>query len=203
MSEMPAGELEYRQATLAGVSFPDRIIELIVMPYEEETLVEHRGRMVTEIISRGAFDGIEKRPARVKANRDHDDRRVVGKAVSFHPDAAEGLVAEVKVSDTELGRETLILADDGVLDVSAGFVPMADGERWETRARRRIVRAWLGHVALVPDPAYTGAKVLAVRAQNASGGLTDVSARPPETPRLNVVRGWLLEDSYSSFSVGG
>ena len=118
--------------------------------------------------SRGAFDGIQKRPGRIKANRDHDDRRVVGKALSLHPDSDQGLVAEIKISNTELGQETLILADDGVLDVSAGFMPYSrpgepPAERWENRSRRRIQKAWLGHIALVPEPAYEGARVLAVR----------------------------------------
>jgi phage head maturation protease len=87
------------------------------------------------------------------------------------------------------------LADEGILDASAGYLPMTDGEVWETRNRVRITKAWLGHIALTPEPAYEHAKVLAVR-HNASGGLTEAS-EPEATPNLDVVRGWLLEDRIS------
>jgi len=190
----PAGEMLYRAASLVGVSFPKRLIELIVMPYEEETLVERGGRMVREIVSRGAFDGIERRANRVKANRDHDVTRTVGRAVAFHTSRDEGLVGEIRIAQTQLGDETLTLADEGVIDASAGFLPFPGGEKWETRSRVRMLKCWLGHVALVADPAYEGARVLAVR--NAP---TDV----PEdvaTPNLDQVRGWLAAERYSEIS---
>jgi hypothetical protein len=69
---------------------------------------------------------------------------------------------------------------------------MADGEQWEGRSRRRITRAWLGHVAFVPEPAYEGARVLAVRSQtltDAPGGM--------HRPNLDIVRAWKLQDEYS------
>ena len=119
--------------------------------------------MIREIITRGAFDGIQRRVNRIKVNRDHDERRIVGRAVAIHPDREEGLVAELKISSTELGEETLTLADDGVLDASAGYLPLPGGEKWLTRSSVRILKGWLGHIALVPEPAYEGARVLAVR----------------------------------------
>ena len=193
MSEQPRGELEYRQATVSGVSFPDRMIELIVMPYEEETVIDYKGRMVREIVSRGAFDGIERRANRVRVNRDHDITRTVGRAIAFHPSRDEGLVAELRIAQTTLGEETLALADEDILDASAGFLPMPGGEKWESRDRRRLLKLWLGHIAMTPDPAYEGARVLAVR-QNGSEGDTEASVVP--TPNLDTVRGWQLRDSY-------
>lgn len=205
-AERPAGELRIRQATQLGVDFPKRTIELIAVPYEQETIVEHGGRMVWEIVSRGAFDGIERRPNRVRVNRDHDLTRTVGRAVAFHPSREEGLVAEVRIARTDLGTETLELADEGCLDASVAFLPMAGGEKWEQRDRVRMRKCWLGHIAMTPDPAYEGAKVLAVR--NAFAGMTpaqvqawqDVSDERDRqgltTPNLDVVRGWRLEDEY-------
>ena len=134
------------------------------MPYEETTLVEYEGRMVEEVVSRGAFDGIERRPNRVKVNRDHDVTRTCGRTIAFHPGRDEGLVAEVRIAKTPLGDETLELAADGILDASAGFLPLPGGMRWETRARRRLSKLWLGHIGMTPDPAFEGARVLAVRA---------------------------------------
>ena len=195
MSERPPGEMLFRDSTVTGVSFAQRLIELVVVPYDEETLVEHRGKMVRESVAPGAFDGIEQRPNRVKANRDHKLERTVGKAVAFYPDRDEGLVAELKISDTELGKETLVLADDGCLGASAGYLPMEGGENWLTRTKVRMTRCWLGHVALTPDPAYAGAQVLSVR-QNASQGATGPPDEEPETPNLDVVRGWLMDERY-------
>jgi len=188
--ERPSGVLEYRAATQLGVSFPKRTIELVVMPYEQEAFVAYQDRMVTEVVSAGAFDGIERRANRIRVNRDHDLTRTVGRAIALHPSRIEGLVAELRISSTPLGDETLQLADDEILDASAGFLPMPGGEVWETRSRRRLNKCWLGHIAMTPDPAYLGANVLAVR--NA-----DTPPPPGETPNLDVVRGWIAEDRYS------
>ena len=191
----PAGEMLYRTASLVGVSFPQRTIEMVVMPYEEETLVERAGRMVREIISRGAFDGIERRANRIRVNRDHDLQRTVGRAVAFHPSREEGLVGEIRIAQTPLGDETLTLADDGILDASAGFLPFPGGEKWETRSRVRMLKCWLGHIALTPDPAYVGARVLSVRQA------PEHVEREHEllvTPNLDSVKAWRLQDRYAS-----
>lgn len=172
-------ELEFRTAQPLGVSWPKRTIELVVMPYEVEAHVLHRGRLITEVCSRGAWDGIERRANRVRANRDHDLTRTVGRALTFHPSRELGLVAELRISQTLLGDETLALAADEVLDASAGFYPMSGGETWETRDRRRLTKCWLDHVALTPDPAYEGAHVLAVRSADAG------PSSPAATPVLD------------------
>ena len=192
MTDQPAGELRYRAAQQIGVSFPKRMIELIVMPYETEALVNWDGRMVTEIISKGAFDGIERRANRIRVNRDHQVERTVGRAIALHPSREEGLVAEVRIAQTSLGDETLALADEEILDASAGYLPiMPGGETWESRSRVRVTKAWLGHIALTPDPAYDTARVLAVRN----------SATPPAervaTPLLDEVRAWRLSEAYT------
>jgi len=187
VDDQPAGQLRFRSARLEGVSFPKRIIELMVTPYEEATLVPWEGRVVTEIFSRGAYDGIERRANRIRANRDHQLERTVGRAISFRS-SAEGLASEVRIAHTELGDETLALADDECLDASAGYLPMPDGEVWENRNRVRIRKAWLGHIALVPEPAYENARVLAVRGKE--------PPPPAATPNLDQVRAWLLKDRY-------
>jgi len=180
-------ELEYRSAELAGVSFPQRTIDLIVMPYETEAHVPYRGRMITEVCSRGAWAGVEARTGRIRVNRDHDIRRTVGRSMAFDPNAADGLIATVRISRTELGEETLALADDGVLDASAGFALMHDprtrkvrpgAETWETRNRRRLNALYLDHIGLTPEPAYDGAQVLAVRQGDALAQDDEDGAQP-------------------------
>lgn len=195
-------EIHFRAATVADVSFPDRTIELIVTPYETPTVVNDYGRSgVTEIVSRGAYDGIERRANRVRVNRDHDVHRTCGRALKFWPDRDDGLVAELRIARTELGDETLALADEEILDASAGFGLLKDDNGkvrvdalvWETRDRVRLNHLWLAHIALTPDPAYESAQVLAVR-NKADGEPT----RPTvATPNLDVIRAWRLEQEYT------
>lgn len=195
-------ELEFRDMQIAEVSFPKGEIELIVMPYETVTTVEHHGRMIEEIVSRGAFDGIDK-PAvtrRIKVNLDHkpDFASRVGDTIALHPSRVEGLVAEVKIRRKHpLAEQVLDSADDGELGASAGFGLLfdqhgktyPDAETWETRARRRLKRLWLDHIALTPRPAYPGAKVLAIR--------NDETAALAGTPNLDLVRSWQLAERYA------
>jgi phage head maturation protease len=189
----PDGALWTRSAELVGVSYPDRTIELVVLPYEVETLVDWQGRMVTESIARGAFDGIQRRANRIRANRDHAEARTFGRVTALHPSRENGLVGEIRCAKTPLGDETLELAADGCLDASAGFLPMAGGMKWLTRNAYRITRGWLGHVALVPEGAYgEHAGVLAVRA--AATTTTDSGG----FPNRERWRAMLLEDRVKS-----
>lgn len=183
-------------AQLVGVSHPDRIIELVVIPYDTEATVAWAGRMVSERIARGAFDGIDRRPNRIRLNRDHDVQRTCGKAVALHTGRKEGLVAEVRVARTPLGDETLELADEHCLDASAGFAPMEGGMRWDGRDAYTVTRAHLDHIAMTPRPAYPDAKVLAVRHATKYAVLPD---GPPlragsETSNMEIWRSWCIED---------
>jgi HK97 family phage prohead protease len=170
----PSGmPLEFRSAQVLDVNFPERIIRLIAMPYGQPAGVMKDGRMVMEWFEPGSFDGVERRASRIKVNRDHDLSKTVGRAVALYPNRAEGLIADLRISGRDgkvpLGDETLELANDGVLDASVGWVPMPGGENWlEQRSKRQITKAWLGHIALVPDPAYQGAQVLEVRRDDES-----------------------------------
>jgi len=187
--------IEYRAAELVGVSYPKRQIDVVVMPYETPTQVAHAGRLITEVVSRGAYGaGIAGRKD-IRVNRDHDVTRTCGRAIRFHPSRQDGLVAELRMSKTELGEETLTLADEGLLDASAGFSLLhdaagkmaANAEVWEARDRRRLNHLYLHHVALTPEPAYETANVLAVR----SGPALPERAAEGERPnleRLEVLR---------------
>ena len=186
---------------IRSVSFPKRTIELVVMPYDTETVVSYGGRMIREIVARGAFDGIEARMSHVGVNRDHDNTRLCGKAVSFRPTRDEGLVAEVRMSNTPLGNETLELSADGVLGASAGFWPWVDagtgkvvGEEWPEKDLRRLTKISLHHIAMTPDPAYRDAKVLDVRDNLPPVEITDGGIVVVATPNLDRVKGWHLAD---------
>lgn len=186
--ETSRAPIETRAAALAGVDVSRREIEVVAVPYGGEAIVEYRGELWHESFERGSFDGIEKRPNRIKAIRDHDKTRLVGRAMSFSPDREEGLVSVLKIAQTPLGDETLSLAKDDMLDVSAGFaVRGRDQVLDRSTQKRRIMKAFLDHVAFVADGAYEDARVLSVRKTLERAA----DMKPLVTPKLDEVVAWL------------
>jgi phage head maturation protease len=187
--EAPQAPVEFRSSNVGTVNFAQRTIEVIAVPYEQPTPVEYRGEIWNELFERGSWDGIEKRPNRVRANRDHERQRTVGKVINFWPSRTEGLVAAVRIAQTTLGDETLALADEDCLGASVGFAVMGSGQELDRRSRtRRIKKAYMDHLAFVPDPAYEGAGVLSVR--SASSPMVD-TLPPLVTPNLDDVIEWM------------
>jgi serine/threonine-protein kinase RIO1 len=101
-------------------------------------------------------------------------------------------VAEVHIHRTALGDETLAMAEDDDLAASATFASLA--ERWITRDSRRLEKCWLASIAMVPEPAYAGAKVLAMRAASERHPATTQPRTP--TPNLDELRLWQLEQNF-------
>lgn len=188
------GEVEVRTAPALEVRFAERMIDLIAVPYDEPTEVMYRGRVVAETVARGAFEGVQMRARDFKVNRAHDLERPIGWVKKFRPRDDRGLVAEIgPIRNTRDGDDALELAADGLLGASIGFKIQPGGEEWALdRRSRRVTKAWLDHIALTGDPAYAGAKVLAVRrAEPLAEG-----QRAP-TPLLDEVLAWVLADRYS------
>jgi len=185
----PKAPTEFRAAQTLEVRYPDRIVEVLAMPYEQPTSrVVRNGQQITEVIARGAFGHVERRKD-VRVYRDHDKTRVAGRVVALHPDGDDGLVAELRMSATPLGDETLELAAERLIDVSVGFAPMR--ERWSPdRRERRLEKCYLDHIALVGDPAYDSARVLDVRSAAAEPAT-------PATPNKDRVLALLFEMRYS------
>ena len=181
-------------AVVDSVDFTERIIRLIVVPYGERAEVFYRGRYMEEEVQPGAFDGIKEAKSHVTANRDHDHRRVVGKAVDYVTDDPRGLVAEVRVSETDLGNETLRLADDRVLRGSIGML-VKESDQLLLGGLRRIRRAFLDHIAFLPNPAYAGAEVLSVRQAR--------EVMEPETPVSTPELDRILSDPWYSALLAG
>lgn len=195
--------VEIRTAAIGNIDTEERIVTLIAIPYEQSTSVPFRGEVWSEVVQRGAFAGIENSTHTYRVNRDHDKRRLVGKIVNYYPEREEGLVVDAYISKTELGDETLQLAKDGILGASVGMAIRPTDQVLDRRNGsrvRRIRRAFLDHLALVPDPAYQGAEVLAVR----SDSLTADEAPPPllSTPRMDEfaedpVLSWMFDRAAS------
>ena len=157
-------EVEVRSANITGVDAKQRIIELVAVPWEQEAEVFVHGEMWREVFTRGAFDGIEEHAGRVRVNREHRMGDTVGKVIQF-TNAADGLRAQVKIANTERGDETLALAEEDMISASVGYrVKKPSDVQVNNRTRmRRVVRAFIDHLAMVEAPAYAGAHVLAVR----------------------------------------
>ena len=191
--------VEIRTAAVANIDTEERIVTMIAIPYEQETTVPCRGETWNEVVQPGAFAGIENSTHTFRVNRDHDKRRLVGKIVRYYPEREEGLVVDAYISKTELGDETLQLAKDGILGASVGMAIRSTDQVLDRSAgtrTRRIKRAFLDHLALVPDPAYQGAEVLAVRHEDAFA--EDEINSPILTPRLNgysedPILSWMFE----------
>jgi phage head maturation protease len=184
-------EVETRSAQVADVSYPNRTVTVIVAPYETPSEVRRHGRSWTEIVTRGAFQGVQRRAGSIRANRDHDWARLAGKVTDLYPDRDEGLVADVRMFKTQIGEETLELCAEDGLSASMGFEvmrengrPKPDAEVWDrNRTVRRLNSVHLDHVAFVPDPAATGARVLDVRHADQPDELLVVA-----TPNLDRLR---------------
>jgi phage head maturation protease len=154
----------------------------VAAPYDEEAFVMWRGEPWRELFERGAWDGIEERPNRVKVNREHEKARTIGKIVNFWPSRQEGLVGAARIAQTPLGDETLALADDECLGASVAYVAHPGDVELNKRSRpglRRVKRAFMDHLSFVSDPTWDSAAVLSVR------------AAALETPARDELREWL------------
>jgi HK97 family phage prohead protease len=179
--ELPTGPLEYRSAQTLEVRHAERTIDLLAVPYDEETEVSYRGRWIMESVAPGAFAGVS---GDVTVNRAHDLERPLGMVRKFHPGDPRGLRTELRISRTRSGDDVLELADDGLLGASVAFAILPNGEQWSAdRRSRKVTRARLAHIALTGDPAYRGAKVLAVRT---AGDDTPTKIATPNLDRLRL-----------------
>jgi len=154
--------IEYRAARTGAVDFENRTIEVIAAPYGEEIEIEYQGKRMREVMEPGAFRDINPAETQISVNRDHNYERTIGKVVDLRDDPS-GAIAVTRISNTPLGDETLRLADDGILRASIGASTARSGMEIANGLRRVFRITLLDHIALLPNAAYKGAKVLAVR----------------------------------------
>lgn len=176
-------EIRSTSTEVADVNMKQRIITLITVPYDQPAEIGYRGERWKESFSRSAFNGIEKRPSRIRVNREHLRGDTVGKAIAFYPERDEGLVSDLKIAKTLRGDDTLALAEEDCLSASVGFGVLPSNQILDRQTMtRRINKAWLDHIALVEDPAYEGASVLDVRDDSTAH---DLRGEPLHTPILD------------------
>lgn len=147
-----------------------RTVAGICCPFDEPSLVRDGagGADYTEVFRFGAFaKTISESTVKFLVNHDHLNRLPLGNATTLREDP-RGLYGEFKVSKTRDGDEALELIRDGVLDgLSVGFQPVKHrGDKFRGGTVERI-EVKLREVSATPFPAYSGAKVLAVRSDGA------------------------------------
>lgn len=177
------GPIELRAAPIEGVSYPERTMSLVAVPYDEWAVVEYRGRLIEESFAPGAFGAIRNRARKFLVNMEHDEERWVGTVLDLDAANETGLRARLHIRRTPEGDQALTDAADGFLGASIGFAAADRDITWETRDRRRVRKAYLGHIALTGTPAYVGGEVLEVRALRP----TVVPPSTSTTPILDAV----------------
>lgn len=159
----------------AGDETGERRIDAIAVPYNEWAVVT--GGL--EVMFKPGSLPVDGKNPRVFMY--HDSTKVVGSVVE-RVDTAEAMLASMKISRTALGDEALVLAADGVMDVSVGVNIL---ESTEDKKGRIIVTAaeWM-ELSLVPIPAFAGATITDVAAQADTEPDTETEPTEPveETP---------------------
>lgn len=163
MIRFTSDQVTVRAAADDGTATGERRIDAIAVPYNQFATVSDG----TEVMFKpGSLPEDGKNP---RVFMYHDSKMVVGSVVE-RVSTEDAMLASMKISRTTLGDEALVLAADGVMDVSVGVNIL---EYTEDKQGRMIVTAaeWL-ELSLVPIPAFAGATITDVAA----------SAETPDTP---------------------
>jgi HK97 family phage prohead protease len=146
-----------------------RTVDLRIVPYNEQATANDgggglaRGIAYEEEFVAGVFSHQLKAANRVLANFEHQPGigGVVGHGILLREET-DGFYGSFRLHETTDGDKALMLVKEGVLDgVSLEFAPVRSMRTAAGVVRR--LKAHLDSVALVRNPAYKGAKVLAVR----------------------------------------
>lgn len=146
-----------------------RTVDLRIVPYNEQAVANDggggaaRGIAYNEEFVAGVFNHQLRAANRVLANFEHQPgiAGVVGHGILLREET-DGFYGSFRLHETTDGDKALMLVKEGVLDgVSLEFAPVRSIRTAAGVVRR--LKAHLDSVALVRNPAYKSAKVLAVR----------------------------------------
>ena len=91
-----------------------------------------------DIMEHGAFTKTLQESKRVKVLWQHDMNSPIGKPIAMSEDST-GLHVKAKISQTDLGKNAMILMKDGVLDeISIGFNTVKD--EWDKKSGARLIK---------------------------------------------------------------
>lgn len=162
-------------AAQAGEETGERRIDAIAVPYNVFATVSGG----QEVMFRPGSLPVDGRNPRVFMY--HDSTKVVGSVIE-RLDTPEAMLASMKISRTALGDEALVLASDGVMDVSVGVNVLEYTE--DKQGRMVITAAEWQELSLVPTGAFSGATITDVAAQADTNPDTETEPTEPveETP---------------------
>jgi HK97 family phage prohead protease len=158
----------------AGNSDGERRIDAIAVPYNVFATVSGG----QEVMFKPGSLPVDGRAPRVFMY--HDSTMPIG-IVAERVDTDEAMLASMRISRTALGDEALVLAADGVMDVSVGVNPIEFTE--DKQGRITVTKAEWMELSLVPIPAFAGATITEVAAQAATDpDETETPEVPEEEP---------------------
>ena len=158
----------------AGNSDGERRIDAIAVPYNVFATVSGG----QEVMFKPGSLPVDGRAPRVFMY--HDSTMPIG-IVAERVDTDEAMLASMRISRTALGDEALVLAADGVMDVSVGVNPLEFTE--DKQGRITVTKAEWMELSLVPIPAFAGATITEVAAQAATDpDETETPEVPEEEP---------------------
>lgn len=193
----------HREVAVSLAEGDGRTLVSRLVPYNEVAVVDDGRGPYKERFVPGAFNAQLRAADKIKAFLNYRHRQGIGDQIGHARqimDRTDGLHGELKVLDTATGETALQLYHAGVLDrLSIEFVSrkhrLVDGvvERLDAR---------LVGIALVPEGAYTGAQVLAVREEPEESEQVDETLLPldldPELVARLRAQGIALPDRYSA-----
>jgi uncharacterized protein len=145
-----------------------RTVVGLLAPYNEDSIVDDGFGPYVETFMPGCFDrAISGKASYLKVQLEHHGRWV-GRG-SLWRDMPHGLMAELRLDNTEAGREAAFKIQDGQTPgLSLSFYPGNKDARGQRNGMRHVMRHQvraLNHVALCQFPAYQSALVEAVRSR--------------------------------------
>ena len=143
----------------AGDETGERRIDAVALPYNVFATVSDG----TQVMFRPGSLPVDGKAPRVFMY--HDASKPVG-IVAERVDTDEAMLASMKISRTALGDEALVLAADGVMDVSVGVNPTEYD--FDDDGRMIVTAAEWQELSLVPIPAFAGATITDVAAAAAT-----------------------------------
>lgn len=166
--------LEIRSVEFRSVDLETRTIAGLAVPYGQTVDVGD----YKESFVRGVFDG----STDVKLFNEH--REIIG-LVTKGEDTEAGYAIEARISKTSAGNDTYELLKDGAVNkFSVGFIPV------EQRDDNGVVvrtKATLKEVSVVAFPAYDGASISEVRAEENPNNEEDIIMSEENKEVLNRV----------------
>lgn len=163
----------------AGEPTGERRIDAIAVPWNTFATVSDG----TEVMFKEGSLPVDGKAPRVFMY--HDSSQPVG-IVSERVSTSEAMLASMYISRTSAGDDALVLAADGVMDVSVGVNPREFS--YDDQGRMIVTAADWMELSLVPIPAFAGATITQVAASAETEPDTEETTEPVEETPVDSVQ---------------